>query len=428
MDYNYDSYKLLQMAIENDIISIDDLCRQLNDMNRKKILTEVHQYKIWSGDSVSKGKKYKFWYTYLPDKSFSNGKRLVKRSSLNKLEDVIVDFYNGKVPVKQENKRSFKTVFQNWVSFKQNIVSDSTVYRYNTDYSRFFENTAFENIDVRDINEEKILIFLSDTVKRLNLTQKAMKTLAGYINECMESARANKYIVVNPYTYVKPKLKLISKMCSEGRKKSEEERVISKEDIKALLDKFQEDYILHPEYITPYAVEFAIYTGCRVGEIAALRWSDIQDGIITIRSSEKAHRVKGEPTTYSIEGTKTGKERKIPVTPHIQDLLERVEKAENNIGCKNEFVFSNKNGRIISSRISDCIRKKCIQAGINQKSIHACRRTVNSTLRCLGMTSPVAASLMGHTEEVNENYYTYDVSKIEQKKKYLEQANTILAN
>lgn len=175
-------------------------------------------------------------------------------------------------------------------------------------------------------------------------------------------------------------------------------------------------------------MEFAILTGCRVGEIAALRWSDIENGLITIKHSEKAHRVKGEDTTYTIETTKTGKERKLPVTNAISELLNRVEKAELNIGCKSEFVFSNKNGRINAQSISNCIRKKCAQVGINQKNIHACRRTVNSTLRGLGVSTVVVASLMGHTEEVNENSYTYAISGLEAKRNMLEKTNELLVN
>ena len=44
------------------------------------------------------------------------------------------------------------------------------------------------------------------------------------------------------------------------------------------------------------------------------------------------------------------------------------------------------------------------------KSIHAIRRTLNSNLRCNGMSATVAASILGHTEKVNEENYTYDVS------------------
>lgn len=56
------------------------------------------------------------------------------------------------------------------------------------------------------------------------------------------------------------------------------------------------------------------------------------------------------------------------------------------------------------------MRNKCIQAGIQTKSIHALRRTLNSKMRCEGVSSIVASSILGHTEKVNNSNYTYDVS------------------
>lgn len=237
---------------------------------------------------------------------------------------------------------------------------------------------------------------------------------------------SNRVIQDNPYNYVKPKLRLINKRCRTHIIKTDEEQTISSNEIKLLLARFQQDYNTKPWYITPYAVEFAILTGCRVGEIAALRWCDIANGIITIRSSEKTHREKGVKITYTIEGTKTGKERKIPITKQLNELLDRTEQAESLLNCKGEFVFSDSKGRIKAASISNCIRKKCQQSGITQKSIHSCRRTVNSTLKYIGANTSIAASLLGHTAEVNKNYYTYDVSALDFKKELLTKTHQIL--
>ena len=61
----------------------------------------------------------------------------------------------------------------------------------------------------------------------------------------------------------------------------------------------------------------------------------------------------------------------------------------------------------------------------NKKSIHAIRRTLNSNMKCAGVSGTVAASLLGHTEKVNEENYTYDVSSMEEKSKFMECAGRI---
>ncbi len=250
-----------------------------------------------------------------------------------------------------------------------------------------------------------------------------MKALGGYINEVLESAVANRYINSNPYTLAKPKLRLIAKQCVLRKPKSEGERTLTPSEIKALVSQLYREYERKPGYISPYAIELALLTGMRIGELSALRWSDITD-VITVRSSEKAHRPENDSIYYTVEGTKTGRERQIPLTAAMSNLFRRIAEAEKNAGYSKdtEFVFINGDGRIKSVNIDRCLERKCKQAGIERKTIHDIRRTVNSALRGIGVTAPVAASLMGHTPEVNENYYTYDTSELESKRLLLEQS------
>lgn len=96
--------------------------------------------------------------------------------------------------------------------------------------------------------------------------------------------------------------------------------------------------------------------------------------------------------------------------------------SKNNWIC--EFVFSANNGRIHARTISDWIRNNTATKEFEKsKSIHAIRRTVNSNMRCAGVPAPVAASILGHTEKVNNENYTYDITNMEEKMKIL---NTVI--
>ena len=110
------------------------------------------------------------------------------------------------------------------------------------------------------------------------------------------------------------------------------------------------------------------------------------------------------------------------MTDKIRKLLSEIHTlaVENGFFC--EYVFGNENGQTHKTAISDCCRNKSHQAGIDGKCIHAIRRTLNSRLRTNGVSAAVAASMLGHTEEVNERNYTYDASDIEYKKRELERA------
>ena len=99
-------------------------------------------------------------------------------------------------------------------------------------------------------------------------------------------------------------------------------------------------------------------------------------------------------------------------------VLRKVKEFEFKNGWLGEYVFQDDRGRVYASRISDC-------AVNNKKSIHAIRRTLNSNMKCAGVSGTVAASLLGHTEKVNEENYTYDVSSMEEKSKFMECAGRV---
>lgn len=91
-----------------------------------------------------------------------------------------------------------------------------------------------------------------------------------------------------------------------------------------------------------------------------------------------------------------------------------------------EYVFQDDRGRVYASRISDCAVNNTTTAEFhNKKSIHAIRRTLNSNMKCAGVSGTVAASLLGHTKKVNEENYTYDVSSMEEKSKFMECAGRV---
>ena len=213
----------------------------------------------------------------------------------------------------------------------------------------------------------------------------------------------------NPMEFLRAKQ--FYKYCEE-KARPVEKRIVSDSDLEKLYKQFREDYKIHPEYIPTYAVHLASLTGMRVAEISALTWDCITETYIIINKSEKYNRQTKE---YFVDKTKNEKERIFPVTEEISSLLALVRKVEIQNGYICEWVFANGNGRIHAPMISSCSKNKCRQIGIDEKGIHAYRRTVNSKMRCNGVSATVAASLLGHTAEANEQYYTFDVSSIQEK-------------
>ncbi len=394
----------MSYALENNIIDLSYVQEQITMKKRQKYLKQ-HKYSIWQGDD---GK----FRTYLPDDH--KGRKLVKRKRREDIEEVVITYYKE---VEEKSKITFQKMYKKWRETQDVMVCDNTTRKYDTDYLRFFKNTEFENIIMENLTEENIKVFICSAVKEKNLNKKAAKTLFGYINNVVKSARINKVIVDNPMEFLEAKH--FYKYCTET-KKPIERKIVSDEEMKLLYEQFYKDYQEQPEYIPTYAVEFATLTGFRVSEISALRWDCITEEYIIVDKSEKYSRKTGE---YSIGKTKNQKERIFPLTDEIKSLLSRVKKAEIKAGYICEWVFANEDGRIHAPIISSCTKNKCRQIGITEKGIHAYRKTVNSKMRCNGVSSVVAASLLGHSQQVNEEYYTFDVATLQDKIKVISEIN-----
>lgn len=410
--------ELLKYAIENGMIDLSYVQEQV-EMNKRKELLKKHPYKIWEGKD---GK----WRTYLPDEE--KGRILKKRSTENAIEDMIVDYYlqiskeeskHNKEKEKTENQ--FLICFDMWKN-KQIAygVSGNTVYKYEYDYKRFFKGTDFEKMDVRNITEEDITIFIISRIRELNLKEKAGKALWGYISGVFRSLVINKKIIDDPCKYIDTKsfFKFYNKEV-----KTQSERVLNDTEINLVMERIALDHKEKPWYMPSYAVELAIYTGMRAGELAGLKWENvfIDERVIVISKSEKYNGTNKE---YYLSSTKTYKSREFPISDEIMSLLVRIRNVQDKYGSYNGFVFSTLDGNVHCRTISDCMRNKCIQIGMKHtKGMNAVRRTVNSRMRCAGVSAAVAASLLGHTEEVNRQNYTYDITHMDYKREVIKKIN-----
>lgn len=410
--------ELLKYAVDNGMINLSYVQEQI-EMNKRKELLKKHPYKIWEGKD---GK----WRTYLPD--VEKGRILKKRTTEKAIDDMIVDYYlqvskeeSKHNKEKEKTVNQFLTCFDMWKN-KQIAygISGNTVYKYEYDYKRFFEGTDFEKMDIRNITEEDITIFIISRIKELCLKEKAGKALWGYISGVFKSLRINKRIIDDPCQYIDTKqfFKFYNKEV-----KPQNDRVLNDHEIKMVMERIALDHQEKSWYMPSYAVELAIYTGMRAGELAGLKWENIfmDERVIVISKSEKYNGTNKE---YYLSSTKTYKSRKFPISDEIKSLLIRIRNVQDKYGCYNGFVFSTSDGNVHCRTISDCMRNKCIQIGMKHtKGMNAIRRTVNSRIRCAGISATVAASLLGHTEEVNNLNYTYDITGMDYKMEIIEKMN-----
>jgi integrase len=381
-------------------------------MKNERLYLQNHNHKVWKGTDG-------FWRTKVPDEDYTDGLKLIKRKTKESLLNAVANHYKDH-PVSV----TFKTRFDVWVDRQIKCGrSANTVYKYKSDYNRFFKDTEFESGDIRYLTDEDIMEHIKNVLEEKKIRWRALKDIFGYMNGVFEKSFKDHIISENPCKYVD--LEIFKRLCKNDTVHTYKDRTLSDKERLYLLEKLHNPIANNNNHIAALAIELALYTGMRVGELVALEWGDIlkDEGIIVIRHSEKFNKLTKE---YTIENTKNSRVRFFPITDEILDVLTRIRKFEEEHDWLGRYIFTNESGRIHANVVSSSVRNRTMSSEFsNPKSIHALRRTLNSNLRCNGVSATVAASLLGHTERVNDMNYTYDVEALSKKKEYIEIAGKV---
>ena len=177
-------------------------------------------------------------------------------------------------------------------------------------------------------------------------------------------------------------------------------------------------------YCVPLAVLLTFQTGCRISEIVALKWQDIdfKSKTLKIVRFERVEQdytddfktlTKCKHTIVECDTKGSFGERIIDLTDdalYILKLLKEFYKAE---GLVSEWLFVNKRGRIHNRAMDLRIKRYCRLANMDmEKSMHKIRSTYISMLRDAGMSFEKISEYVGHksvlTTMLNYSYDTYE--------------------
>ena len=409
--------RTLYEELKTGILSLTDMQEQI-DMTKKQVL-DLHKklYNYWqSNDGI--------WHCYLPKEGVKPPKgRKIESVNKEKLDSKILDYYIQEEKKKQQKASpTFLEVYYMWRELKDLELHDNSIYKYNTDYERFFEGTDFAETPINQINENTVRRFILETIKRLQLCKETSCKFFGYIKNVIRYARIEKIITEDPMEFLEAKD--FSRYCVPAERT--EKGYYTDNELVIILKALIEYYTNTPTYMPAYAIELAIYTGMRVGELAALKWTDLEDGVISINKSAKHNRLKNE---FSVGKTKTKKSRVYPIDEQIMALFTKIHHMQVEHGILCEWIFTDGNGGYTHARnITDCMTRICRENGLSGGGITKLRKTASSELQAVGTPKSVVASMLGHTEEVNEKYYTYDTTNLNEKKKIIQIRNAKFKN
>lgn len=179
-----------------------------------------------------------------------------------------------------------------------------------------------------------------------------------------------------------------------------------------VLNKYEEEKLLnalrHEQNCTATGTLIALNTGMRIGEVCALRWSDIdlENRLIHVRHTvSRVYDCCSErKTKLIIDSPKTqSSKRDLPMTETLVNVLSDAYKKR-----KSVFVVSDSEN-FVSPRTFDYNFRKMLKANeLENVNFHALRHTFATRCAQVGMDAKALSRLLGHsTANISLNVYVH---------------------
>ena len=413
--------EMLKFAIENGIIDTA-LVREKIEMQKREEILKAHPYDIWQGSG-----KRKLWYTYLPDKE--KGRIQKTRSTREKLEDIIVEFYESNARVGKgeiaSKKITLDDLFPEWLRYKSklNTAAAYTKKLYTT-WNRYYKNDPIIHSDIRDLTETELEVWAYGLIKKYGFSKKQYYNTTVIIRQSLDYAKRKEYIENNPFTVV-----ISSKNFKKEVKKEDETQVFLTNEQPKVERTCLEKWTERPRYTAPLAILFSFRTGLRVGELVALKWSDVNGSYLTVQREEVEDYFidKDNCVVYNgtivVDHTKgTTGTREVYLTQEAKDILLKIRKSNEEYGNKcDDYIFCVDNQRLKENSVIKRLYDMCDDAGIPRKSTHKIRKTVISTMIDGGVNINTIRKMVGHKKEsTTYGSYCYDRRPKEEKEELFE--------
>jgi len=424
---------LLNYAISQGIINLDDVRNSMKEREKQRLLSK-HKYKIFQGKDGR-------WRTTLPDEDKKDGRKLIVKKSYESLIKVVIEYYATQEDnnINKEYFNTLRKLYPKWISYKEKHTESSTyIKRINVDWNKYYKDSEIVDIQLFDLTYLYIDSWIHDTIKKYKLTKKQYYNMSIILRQCLDFAMMDGMNIIdsNPMQRIKVSSKLFSKKPLPAR----ETQVFLEEEQKKIANECLERYKKRPDCTTALAIMLNFQVGLRVGELMALKWSDIRDDYLYISRMEVSRfdidEADLEISTKRIgfevvEYTKTqAGERKVYLNQEARKILELI-KNTNKIYSyyDNNYIFISNQTKLRSNSttLSKYLWKICESLNIStKKGNHKIRKTYISSLFDKGVNIDTIRSMAGHEDErTSLHNYCFNQKDDGELKRQLENAKNI---
>lgn len=293
----------------------------------------------------------------------------------------------------KKREKTFADYFTEWhETYKSGKVAPSTYRKYR--HVDKILHDHFPDVPIADMTRQKYQAFLNNYGS--NHSKEMMSEVNIYVKGCVKSALYDELIKKDFTTGIE---------LSYDRSKTRNVEYLNLDEVKTLIHEATAS--LDPRYTSAYMVMTAIYTGMRLGEIAALTWNDIDFMHKTISVNKSYSYIQRELKEPKSKSSK----RVIAVNDGLLRILQQL-RPNGNI-----MVFVNSRGELPSSNaVNKTLRKLMANCGLKKKNFHfhSLRHTHVAFLLYQGVDLYAISKRLGHSDlTITMKKYAYLMQEYE---------------
>lgn len=328
-----------------------------------------------------------------------------KIEAINKMNEFKLKYKNGLIP--NNEKITLAEWFYIWLfDFKSNTLKSSTIERYNSLYKIYIKEQYIGTFKLKDLNSPIIQKYYNE-LKDKGISATTIKMLHKVLKSSLSQAQNINYIPINYCNNVTP-----PKIPPHTKDKIE---IFSIEEQKNFLD-----FIKNHKYKMFFIL--ALSTGLRIGELVALRWSDIDFNKSTLKVTKaisRSYKLIDNTRTFILEETtpKTPSSiREVPIPNNVLHQLmlykssqDKIKESAKSVYNDNNFLFANELGEmLLPDTLSKSYNKVLKAANIPHKKFHSLRHTYATRLFERGVPLKTVQKLLGHSSiTITADIYTH---------------------
>lgn len=335
--------------------------------------------------------------------------RIVRRGFMKEKEAIKaardMEYEINKWNLDLKNKATFGDVAEEWYdTYKNTGVKESTKRVRNHELGRLLP--TFKNVQIRDITQVMYQRFLNEENKEL--ASNTLSGVHGTARMVFKFARELGIISTDPTEFAKLPKKV--KTVEEIENEIITDVYFEKHELKQFLDAC----LKYGKQGDHFLFSMLAWTGMRVGELQALKWSDVDLENGTISITKTLYNPTNNIKKFSITPPKTnGSIRVIDIEPEVVELLKKHQLTQKQIKLILQKEYSEQNfvlaimhpphfgypyyHKLINLRMQSILKKmKTIKKHLTP---HALRHTHTSLLSETGVPLELIMERLGHDDD-----------------------------